>query len=391
MVRRLAMSLLLALVVFSSAAADGFGLECRLDKKINEKTFASYVDEIGNIFGSACGRNRGIFVTDPPDGHTYNCAAFPERWGVADANSVKTADPSVAVPVLNEFVRSIYLSTPEYVRARDPGACDFEAMSELVCGSELPWQKAPWSSKLNGAPIRGVNLGGLFVLTRWITPGLFTEAWVNAGITDQSSFSKKCASLGVCAKYQQHIDTFYAPSDFVQMKLQGINTVRVPVGYWLFEGLTPNPPSGQVLPKQHILDFEHPLTKVVSMAMSVGLSVILDVEPVDPASVAPVDPGSLTVNTATAVGQYLKHVQEAFSLHNIILVEIGSALPNDAELVKNAITQLRLAVPDIPVLLLESSTLPSPAAFGAESATASPAAAAHANRVFINTKVRRLS
>lgn len=148
---------LLTLEVHGKALVDP-SLHCGLDTKINIDTFPDYIGEIGNIFGAACGRNRGIFVIDPADGHTYNCAAFPEKWGVKDANAVKKAEPAKAVYVLNEFIKSVYMSSPEYVRARDPGACDFEAMSELKCGKELPWRTAPWFSKLN-APIRGVNLG----------------------------------------------------------------------------------------------------------------------------------------------------------------------------------------------------------------------------------------
>ena len=371
------LSFLLALVV-TWRLADGTNslvmdkLRCGLDPRINAQTFEAYVGEIGNIFGSACGRNRGIFVTTPADGHTYNCANFPTRWNAKDANVVKSLDPAQAVSVLDDFIKSAYYSTPQYVRAKDPGACDFEAMSELTCGSELPWQRAPWVSKLSG-PIRGVNLGGLFILTKWITPGLFTDAWAAAQITDHYSFSKKCASIGVCGAFQEHVDTFFSPVDFVQMKLSGINTVRIPVGFWLFESLTSNPSSGIASPKEHILEFNHPLTKAISTAVSVGLFVILDLEPVDTELINPTDAVAITVTTAAAIGQYLRHVQDSYSLHNVILVEIGSDLGGsaaDRQLVVGAVDQIRAQLPDMPVLLLESSELPSGAA-----------------SVFLNTKV----
>lgn len=53
---------------------------CSLDTKVNPSTYLSYKDEIPQIWGSSCGRNRGVFVTDPPDGHTYSCAKFPPEW-----------------------------------------------------------------------------------------------------------------------------------------------------------------------------------------------------------------------------------------------------------------------------------------------------------------------
>lgn len=56
-------------------------MKCGLDPKVNADTFAAYVGnhEIGFLLESACGRNRGIFVTNPPDGHTYNCARLFQR------------------------------------------------------------------------------------------------------------------------------------------------------------------------------------------------------------------------------------------------------------------------------------------------------------------------
>ena len=55
-------------------------------------------------------------------------------------------------------------------------------------------QRTPWYEKLK-APIRAVNIGGLFVLERWIVPDLIP--WGNeTGIVDQFTFSQKCGALG---------------------------------------------------------------------------------------------------------------------------------------------------------------------------------------------------
>jgi hypothetical protein len=61
---------------------------CKLDEKVNKHTFKNYAKEITSIWGSACGRNRGIFVSNPPDGKTYNCGKFPPDWGVTDVTQV---------------------------------------------------------------------------------------------------------------------------------------------------------------------------------------------------------------------------------------------------------------------------------------------------------------
>ena len=136
---------LAALVTLASAE-----LQCRLDPKVNADTFAAYVDnhEIGFLCESACGRNRGIFVVEPADGHTYNCAKFPEAWNVTDANGMqKFDDAQHAVEVVDKFIQSVFGSSPEYKRKTDPGSCDFEALSAYVCGREEPWKTAPWADK----------------------------------------------------------------------------------------------------------------------------------------------------------------------------------------------------------------------------------------------------
>lgn len=45
---------------------------CRIDPTIlNAKTLTE-MDDIGlSFFASVCGKNRGAFIMDPPDGHTY--------------------------------------------------------------------------------------------------------------------------------------------------------------------------------------------------------------------------------------------------------------------------------------------------------------------------------
>ena len=45
--------------------------KCELDPKLTEKDLPFFIPDIQGTWGSACGRNRGVFVVDPPDGHTY--------------------------------------------------------------------------------------------------------------------------------------------------------------------------------------------------------------------------------------------------------------------------------------------------------------------------------
>lgn len=156
-------------------------------------------------------------------------------------------------------------------------ACDFNGLAYLTCGREEPWKRVPWYSKIKN-PIRAVNIGGLFVLEQWILPG-FVEWGESTGVWDQYTYSAKCAKMGNCQKLkvrafvrgvcgfdhgswgwalpgtfgyatdlaflpplsssngtpnreQDHWKHWYTPADFKQMKEFGLNTIRLPVGYW---------------------------------------------------------------------------------------------------------------------------------------------------------------
>lgn len=79
--------------------------------------------------------------------------------------------------------------------------------------------------------IRGVNLGGWLVLERWMTPSVFV------GLTVEDEYSL-CAELGEAAarkRLEKHRATFITERHMKQIKALGLNAVRVPVGYWLFE------------------------------------------------------------------------------------------------------------------------------------------------------------
>lgn len=81
--------------------------------------------------------------------------------------------------------------------------------------------------------IRGVNLGGWFVLEPYITPSLF-DAFDDVPV-DEFHY---CQQLGYdeCFKrLSHHWDTWYSEGDFKQMADAGLNSVRIPIGYWAFK------------------------------------------------------------------------------------------------------------------------------------------------------------
>jgi len=120
---------------------------------------------------------------------------------------------------------------------------------------------------MNSQPqYRGVNLGGWLVLESWITPTLYNNNGVAGGIGEWGF----CAKLGK-SKAQQvldsHWDTWVTQSDLQTLKSNGINYLRVPVGYWIVD-IQPNEPfvSGGMTYLQRLLGW----------ANNLGLSVIVD-------------------------------------------------------------------------------------------------------------------
>ncbi|CAN0338704.1 unnamed protein product, partial [Laminaria digitata] len=87
---------------------------CELDPKLTETDFPFFIPDIQGNWGQACGRNRGVFVLDPPDGHTYGCGNLPEEWGVssvADLTNLTMTQPQTALNAYANLVEAIYNTT----------------------------------------------------------------------------------------------------------------------------------------------------------------------------------------------------------------------------------------------------------------------------------------
>lgn len=80
--------------------------------------------------------------------------------------------------------------------------------------------------------LRGVNLGGWLVLEKWITPSLFEGLDAN----DEYTFMQQS---GAAEKIEQHRQKFITEKDFKWLAEHGVNAVRIPIGYWVFDGDEP--------------------------------------------------------------------------------------------------------------------------------------------------------
>jgi glucan 1,3-beta-glucosidase len=77
------------------------------------------------------------------------------------------------------------------------------------------------------AKIRGVNLGGWFVLEYWMKPSMFKDL---EGCHDETCFMKLIPNAR--EKLFKHYETFITEDDFKYLNKIGIKDVRLPVPWW---------------------------------------------------------------------------------------------------------------------------------------------------------------
>lgn len=75
--------------------------------------------------------------------------------------------------------------------------------------------------------LRGVNLGGWLVVEKWMTPSLFD------GIDAEDEYTLSLSKEGK-RRIDKHRRTFIGEEDIRWMKNNGVEALRVPLGYWVF-------------------------------------------------------------------------------------------------------------------------------------------------------------
>ena len=135
--------------------------------------------------------------------------------------------------------------------------------------------------------IRGVNLGSLFVLEPWMA----CDEWqaMKCGTCcggdscpPQSEFDcvLRLGQAAADAAFQNHWSTWITRQDLLDMQKLGLNTIRVPVGYWIHEALVDN--SSEHFPRG---GFSY-LETLMGQASDLGMYIIIDLHGAPGAQVA---------------------------------------------------------------------------------------------------------
>lgn len=67
-------------------------------------------------------------------------------------------------------------------------------------------------------------------------------------------------------RLQDHWKNWYTPQDFKEMKEVGLNSIRLPVGWWFFAAKTAMAHDPYIVPDEDLYDAHHPITDVIRWA-----------------------------------------------------------------------------------------------------------------------------
>lgn len=90
--------------------------------------------------------------------------------------------------------------------------------------------------KISNGALRGVNVGSLFVMEPWMIP----NTWTKMGCGKQKAEMDCVEKLGqktANKRFAKHWDEWIDGDDIDDMVELGLNTVRIPVGFWIYEKL----------------------------------------------------------------------------------------------------------------------------------------------------------
>ena len=161
--------------------------------------------------------------------------------------------------ILAVYKYFVYVILPSYFGQTSLILCDYGTMKQsliLLLGSALlsaawmPADKSLWGKPkpkpnhrelkskrwLPGYEIRGVNLGAMFIIEPWMAG----QEWTSMGCDGQCSEFDCVSHLGqdkANAAWDTHWKTWITTADLDEMKSYGLNTIRIPVGYWIREDI----------------------------------------------------------------------------------------------------------------------------------------------------------
>lgn len=132
-----------------------------------------------------------------------------------------------------------------------------------------PLPKWDWTSKEN--KVLGVNIGGLFLMERWLYEDWWGSLPNGTDTYDEWSLSE-AQGPGMDDTHEKHFSTWFTEKDMDSLQHAGINMIRVPLGYWPFVSVEKTDPPE---PYRNSTQLEH-LDKIMLWAWKRKMYVLID-------------------------------------------------------------------------------------------------------------------
>lgn len=147
----------------------------------------------------------------------------------------------------------------------------FETLTALKSTVPATYKEKPAVSRrwlLGDDKIRGVNLGSLFIVEEWFAK----DEWASMGCKgyyDEWSCVQALGQEAADAAFDTHWKSWVTQDDITEIASYGLNTIRIPVGFWIKEDLVL---SDEYYPRGGLKY----LDRLVGWAGDAGLYVIID-------------------------------------------------------------------------------------------------------------------
>ncbi|RGP63780.1 hypothetical protein FSPOR_8387 [Fusarium sporotrichioides] len=155
----------------------------------------------------------------------------------------------------------------------------FNSLFYLFLGAASAWTpQSRAAAKANGErlterwlsddkKIRGVNLGSQFIIERWMAE----DSWKTMGCSaynDEWACVKGIGQAKANAAFKKHWETWITEADIKEIASLGLNAVRIPVGYWMYEDIIQD---GEYWPRGGIWQ----LDRIVGLCKKYGIYVLI--------------------------------------------------------------------------------------------------------------------
>ncbi|KAK9459764.1 glycoside hydrolase superfamily [Lipomyces oligophaga] len=138
-------------------------------------------------------------------------------------SSVTTALPVPVPDAAAEIVTTAFVTA--YVYA------DGTPVSSTAADVDSIEATSSAATSSSSSVIRGINVGGWLILEEWLGD---SDLWALApNATDEWTFSEALGD-GALAALQSHWSSWFTEDNVVALASYGLNTLRIPIGYWAF-------------------------------------------------------------------------------------------------------------------------------------------------------------